>query len=487
KRGTIDDQPGLLLRVESDQPKVQIMTMHAAKGLEFPVVFILGWFTSTDFETFRRYHVPEPGPAGTRKWRIDLSGSDEAKRLSAHEEQDEERRLFYVAMTRAIGRVYMPLGIPEKNPKKAGPIYEYLREGIEKAFPGLTAGPTGNHAGVALRLTEPADGAGPAPSEPGISARTVSSQLVLEPPPERIPTRDRLFIPVNSFSSLASRGGPEPVALEDDRETTGATIEFLPCDEPPDAEEAAGAAAEPDIGLPAGARTGTLFHALMEQLDYEAVMAAKTPSDLLAEGTPSAELIGRLFRRYPIRRLHDPADAARLVELAWNTLRTPLEFLGGQPLAACRERRHEMVFWMPAPGAAARELLGTTVSKGLLTGALDLVIRYNNAYHIIDFKTNRSRAGYGGTALDGIMEEHRYRLQYLLYGVALRRLLRGPEQRTEATPLAGAGYLFVRGMTGAKGSPGVFHGDLSDAILDRFERETLPALLGKRTGAGGEA
>jgi superfamily I DNA/RNA helicase len=60
--------------------KTVLMTMHAAKGLEFPVVFISG--CETGFIPFQRQDQDS----------VDL---------------DEERRLFYVAMTRARQRLYL--------------------------------------------------------------------------------------------------------------------------------------------------------------------------------------------------------------------------------------------------------------------------------------------------------------------------------------------------------------------------------------------
>jgi len=60
--------------------KVSLMTMHAAKGLEFPVVFIAG--CEKDLIPLSR-HGAEPADAA------------------------EERRLFYVAMTRAKNRLYL--------------------------------------------------------------------------------------------------------------------------------------------------------------------------------------------------------------------------------------------------------------------------------------------------------------------------------------------------------------------------------------------
>jgi superfamily I DNA/RNA helicase len=60
--------------------KVPLMTMHAAKGLEFPVVFITG--CEENLIPFKQ-------------------------RNSEQADIEEERRLFYVAMTRAKDRLYL--------------------------------------------------------------------------------------------------------------------------------------------------------------------------------------------------------------------------------------------------------------------------------------------------------------------------------------------------------------------------------------------
>jgi DNA helicase-2/ATP-dependent DNA helicase PcrA len=60
--------------------KVTLMTLHAAKGLEFPVVFIVG--CEDDLIPLRR------------------SEKDECQ-------EDEERRLFFVAMTRAKEQLFL--------------------------------------------------------------------------------------------------------------------------------------------------------------------------------------------------------------------------------------------------------------------------------------------------------------------------------------------------------------------------------------------
>lgn len=67
---------------DSQAEKVALMTMHAAKGLEFPVVFIAG---------FEKGFIP-----------FIRDGEEQV-------DLDEERRLFYVAMTRSKERLYLTM------------------------------------------------------------------------------------------------------------------------------------------------------------------------------------------------------------------------------------------------------------------------------------------------------------------------------------------------------------------------------------------
>jgi exodeoxyribonuclease V beta subunit len=97
---------------------------------------------------------------------------------------------------------------------------------------------------------------------------------------------------------------------------------------------------------------------------------------------------------------------------------------------------------------------------GHLTGSIDAVLRIAGAeprFMVIDYKTNRlSRRGeaaraddYSRGALASAMAEHHYPLQALMYSVALHRYLRW--RLADYDPvrhLAGAAYLFVRGMSG---------------------------------------
>lgn len=65
---------------KDDTPKVQLMTIHGAKGLEFPVVFIVG---------------------------MEESLFPSAMSMYSRDDLEEERRLFYVAVTRAEKYLYI--------------------------------------------------------------------------------------------------------------------------------------------------------------------------------------------------------------------------------------------------------------------------------------------------------------------------------------------------------------------------------------------
>ena len=114
-RGTVP-----LPRVEEDA--VHLLTAHAAKGLEFPHVAIIRG-SSTSFPT--PYH--EPLIAFPNELRRSGAASVDEKQLHL----EEERRLFYVAMTRAKDTlsIYANQGKSKKDPKPT----QFLRDFMQQA------------------------------------------------------------------------------------------------------------------------------------------------------------------------------------------------------------------------------------------------------------------------------------------------------------------------------------------------------------------
>lgn len=100
---------------------VQIITAHAAKGLEWPVVFIARC-NSRDWAASGRSHgkgyfPPAWGHRGAS-----------APDVAASEEQGEERRLFYVSLTRAKERLYLTWASDEASRKRPLELYALAKE-----------------------------------------------------------------------------------------------------------------------------------------------------------------------------------------------------------------------------------------------------------------------------------------------------------------------------------------------------------------------
>ncbi len=103
-------------RVNSSRPGVRVMTAHRAKGLEFPYVYILHgndgqWGNKTSRKLF--------SPAVV----LQAAQSDQA----GENDQDDERRLFYVALTRAKLSACITLSKEKENGKPLLPS-QFLEE-----------------------------------------------------------------------------------------------------------------------------------------------------------------------------------------------------------------------------------------------------------------------------------------------------------------------------------------------------------------------
>ncbi len=127
--GWIEDQVNNRVRVtetpvpESDEDSVRIMTMHSAKGLEFPVVILTSLNSRDDFRPNvslhdRRSGVVEVG-LGPQNNRIATGGYDDLLAREKLMSEAEDVRLMYVAATRARDHLVLSLRRPERGGKTA--------------------------------------------------------------------------------------------------------------------------------------------------------------------------------------------------------------------------------------------------------------------------------------------------------------------------------------------------------------------------------
>ncbi len=112
-----DDEDSNIVAIGTDFDCVKIMTIHASKGLQFPVVIapcgISERKTNNDVYS---YHVEQDADSDENQHSLPVLsffGSEKSKKLSSNELSEETHRLFYVAYTRAESLLVLPPAVTE--------------------------------------------------------------------------------------------------------------------------------------------------------------------------------------------------------------------------------------------------------------------------------------------------------------------------------------------------------------------------------------
>ena len=292
-------------RLETDARAVQIMTIHQSKGLEAAVVFVYGGFWPGGGGAW--VHASHDAE-GRRVVRVGKRVTDAEKAREAEEQDDEERRVLYVALTRARGRLYLPR-YPREFKKLKG-SYRFVNERLDALLGGFV--PERQQA-LFPRVRLPCPGG--APTEPIVASSAVLAAwrpdpalLAPDPPDDelRAIATTRAGFAVTSYSTVKRRHGGfvAPAPLDDPaaNEDAGASLVALPEDE-----------------LPRGRLSGSFLHAVLEEVDLASLRGTTSANEWRARPDVAA-LLARLSRRHDRSAMHLP-HAARLVHTA---LATPL-------------------------------------------------------------------------------------------------------------------------------------------------------------------
>ncbi|MDJ0653814.1 MAG: exodeoxyribonuclease V subunit beta [Xanthomonadales bacterium] len=443
-----------LLRLESEEDLVRILTIHKSKGLEFPVVFCpYLWDANPKFESPGSYleHHAHDGLS------IVFNGSESDLAAHLQESVSENLRLLYVALTRTRNRAYLAWTVTR------GTGYAALRMLLDNAGRDWQGGldPFRSKKSLDAALDKTAEQlvqsglcsmTRPRAGEPRSEQRQFGE---FQAPPGVNPPAWS----IHSYSSLAEQnvvGGDDSIRDVD---------RLFGEDDASDAETDRAI-----FKLPAGSRTGLMVHGIFERL-----------SSFDPEDSELMLLVEQALTRFQMPLSHAPALAAQIRIC----LTAPLD--GSDPgIRLDHVPRSdwvaEMEFHLSLRGAARPDLWrlldrDTTDQgrlDGFLRGFIDLIFRLDNRFYIVDYKTNllgNDPSAYTPEQLKLAIRSHDYELQYLLYTLALHRHLSNTvDGYRYDSHFGGVYYLFIRGMQSGSAATGVHYALPSEEIIGRLDR-----------------
>ena len=495
------------LRLESDEDLVKIVTMHAAKGLEYPLVFCpFVWDTSRDL--VKDWNIISQSNGRNLLLAKAQLGEEDERQLFA-EDLGERLRLLYVALTRAREQLVI-YAAPCSNTPENTFAYLLAETGEDDchAIRSHWSSFEGQGRAEALRQAwlKRIQSAAPGqlqwlegePPEASYRARDEQqgSYRAL-----MLPERPLQFIRHTSFTGLSRQTlvaeewlpenllADENPAAETERLPENERSEFLRSKNASDELRANGQnVVQPNgqgdlwlneaetalLAFPAGTQPGICLHSILEQTDFvhPAAEQAASYADILDKHGFEAEAwlpavleMVEAVRRVPLAenmQLADiPADS-RVAEMGF------VLHLHDFGLKRLRRWFARSDIGLPENAAAHLPQLDFHAVTGFLNGFIDLIAAGKNGrVCVIDYKSNHlgSRlADYGQAAMSAAVSEHHYYLQALIYAVATARYLK---QRRALPEYIHVRYLFVRGLN-PYGQEGLWCWDIPVSALQEW-------------------
>ncbi|MFT4993727.1 MAG: exodeoxyribonuclease V beta subunit [Paraglaciecola sp.] len=449
---------GQQLRLETDANLVQIITQHAAKGLEFPLVFIP---FACRFKGAKEalYHNEQ------QELVVDLLAAPEHLLAAERERLAEDTRLLYVALTRAV--YFCSVGIWNNAHSQ------------RKGESGLLASALGclllkqeeqpSDELIITRLTTLAKtlDIGCQTFEQAQQGRVLQTKhhgqdlINLQLAQLRRPVKRQWRL--TSYSALSSQQQHLEIALpgmDEGHDPIAIVVEAQAGDNMQEAPLLS------PFTFERGAKAGSFLHGVLENVDFQ------RPEQLSPAITQQGLWFGIDELWYPM-----------LDSWLGDVLSAPFAPIAaeGQGADLClralssHQVKVEMEFFMPllqVKVEAFNQLINQYQQQharqyqfeelnGMIKGFIDLMFEFNGKFYVADYKSNHlgdDLARYHPAALEQAMTDHDYHLQAILYTLALHRWLgqKLPDYQYE-THVGGAYYLFLRGMSTEAPGSGVYH------------------------------
>ena len=444
-----DDQ---LVRMESDAGRVQVITMHKSKGLEYPLVFIPFGVSGSKVSASKGEGISYKEGVVSR---LELSGDKSVTERADLERLQEDIRLMYVALTRAKYCCWLGVchaySLPDSSLSSllglSGKFKsEALTDSLQQALGALLESDAINEEVIenddTTRFQTPH-------SVNWNEAKT----------PHRSLSNERWSF--TSYSAISNRlqtisdDDPQQEKFNDKAETPDKKFRF---------EEAA---QQTIHAFPRGAVPGNYLHEVLERAAEYGFKNTAQSDEYICEAL-------QINLQIPDWQNHEQVLHAWLK----NMLVSPLGIEQGLAIADIEHYAAEMEFLFSvdqmhtdALDQLCREAIYPSLDRaklepqhinGIIKGFIDLTFEVKGRYWVCDYKSNwlgPHSDHYDEVSMQRALVEHRYDLQLMIYLLALHRMLMvrdsdykdDPQQGYEQR-VGGAVYLYLRGLPEGKGT-----------------------------------
>ena len=452
------DDEAQLLRLESDAKRVQIVTLHKCKGLQYPLVFLpfVGVGTNPQ-DPGRNCKVRDAHAQPQLYWKseCDKAGWEAAKAAWRAEQDAERARLLYVGLTRAEHALWVA----------TGPFFNHKKTALARLLnalpdPSNSGDIVRDHRVPSAQLPRLTLQAAPAVTPARMANRQVHSDWWVHSF-SQLANADAGNNAGNDVSSAATQalpGGHDEISADIAASTSNDARK----------ETHGNAVFDPRF---AGNRFGVALHAAFEHVDFSAWQdwhagqaapagqAAIIVDALRAQAYASGDIAdGVALCTHLIGNTLTVAlpEGVRLCDLPRHAHRAEIEFqfaLRPTHVNDVLRLLHQHGIVRDRHGFGMRQQL-----EGLMTGLIDLTYQHAGKWYVLDYKSNQLPA-YDGTALQQAMQHGEYDLQAVIYTLALHRWLRFRlgDRYAYTRDFGGIRYLFCRGIDAAQASEqGVF-------------------------------
>jgi exodeoxyribonuclease V beta subunit len=412
-------------RIESDSDSVKIVTIHKSKGLEYNIVIApyLDFTTGDhDFCSFRNDDTGEYLFAGK-----EILSKEQSDLMNKQLEQ-ENRRLMYVAITRAKYKCYL-----HRNVKKKGSSLKNFIDAIKKAAP-----------------------------------ETIAFDEVPEIPSNYRYNSDTKAFPISfrkakdfSLESLYWRK-LSYTFLNPEHASITKTNAGEPLDEYSDFVFRR---------LKKGAYTGNLLHYIFEFMDFsDASYWPKVIETALKRLSPGntetyTELLLLLLQQVTQATISCNDHSFQLAQISSGQCLNEFEFDFSVSSFQAQE-----ISELSTPSVPLH-IRSFDKMEGMMNGKMDLFFEQNGRYYILDWKSNYlgdQLSDYNTENVWEAMAQNNYHLQYHIYTVAICKYLslRIPNFSYD-THFGGVIYLFVRGVR-MEGNTGIFFSKPDNDVIAKM-------------------